>query len=134
MPVEPGWDQSALLIRALARDESLTRGLGDIEARMLVEWATGWAELLTQSASDAEHARQLVSRVRRRAGTVGQFVRLWCDPRTRPAACQLAAAERATWPLPPGRMDPADLMHAVLTWEQPEPTCKWGDFHSPGQK
>ena len=134
MPVEPGRDQSALLIRALARDEALTRGLGDIEARMLVEWAAGWAELLAQAAPDAEHARRLVARVRRRAGAVGQFVKLWCDPRTRGAACQLAAAENATWPLPPGRIDPADLMHAVLSWERPEPAWKWGEIRTPGQE
>lgn len=118
MRVESSPD-SAALVRALARDEGLTRGLGDIEARMLVDWAAGWAELLARSAADASQAEHLVGRVRRRAGVLGRLVRLWGDRRTRPAACQLAAVERVTCPLPRGRVDPADLMAALLEWERP---------------
>ena len=128
MPVEASWDPSAPLIRALARDEGLTRGLGDIEARMLIEWAAGWAELLARAAPDADQATEVVERVRRRAGTVARFVRLWGRPHTRAAACQLAATERATWPLPAGRIDPGDLMHAVLNWERPDGSTEWGNF------
>ena len=38
------------LIRHVLRDEALTRGLGDIEARMLVEWLADWTELLSDAA------------------------------------------------------------------------------------
>ena len=136
MPTDWSADESAPyapLIRALARDESLTQGLGDIEARMLIDWAAGWAELLARAAPDGDKAAHLVARVRRRAGTVGRFVQLWSRPRTRAAACQLAAAERVTWPLPAGRVDPADLMHAVLSWERPDGSRGWGEPRAPGQ-
>ena len=35
---------STPLVRHVLRDESVTRGLGDIEARMLVEWLADRAE------------------------------------------------------------------------------------------
>ena len=34
--------QCDVLIRHVLRDEALTRGLGDIEARMLAEWVADW--------------------------------------------------------------------------------------------
>ena len=53
----------APLIRGIVRDEALTRGLGDIEARMLVEWVVHWAELLAEAAQSFEDARSLVMRI-----------------------------------------------------------------------
>ena len=105
------------LIRGIVRDESLTRGLGDEEARMLVEWVVDWAELLAAAAQSDEEAEQLVARLRRRAQAVGRFVLLWCDPRTQGAAAQLAAVERFAWPLPTAPVEAPDLMHHILTWE-----------------
>ena len=36
--------QSKLLVRHILRDEAVTRGLGDVEARMIVEWLADRAE------------------------------------------------------------------------------------------
>lgn len=111
------------LIREIVRDESLTRGLGDMEARMLVEWVVDWAELLAEAARSDDDARRLVNRLCRRGRAIGKFVHLWCDDRTngRPAATQLAASERFAWPFPSRAIDPPDLMHEILTWENQHP-------------
>jgi hypothetical protein len=105
------------IIRGIVRDESLTRGLGDEEARMLVEWVVDWAELLAEAARTESDARDLVNRLCRRGKAIGRFVHLWGDPKTRGSAVQLAAVERFAWPLPTDRIDPGDLMHHILTWE-----------------
>ena len=109
------------LVRAAVRDESLTRGLGDEEARMLVEWVAEWAELLAEAARSEEDACRLVDRLCRRGRAIGRFVRLWCEPAERGAAAQLFAAERFAWPLPGRDIDPPDLMHQILTWENQHP-------------
>lgn len=112
------------LIRGLARDESLTRGLGDEEARMLVEWTVDWAELLTGAARNLDDATVLVSRLARRARAIGRFVWLWDSVQGRRAALQLAATERFHWPLPTRAMNPGDLMQQILAWEnQHHPTA-----------
>lgn len=109
---------SDTLIRGIARDDSLTRGLGDIEARMLVEWVVDWAELLTEAARSEQDAESLVQRLSRRGKAIGRFVQLWCNPRERGAATQLAATERFGWPLPTDRkVSPPDLMEHILNWE-----------------
>src|SRR5215210_1127919 len=71
------------LIRGIVRDESLTRGLGGVEARMLVEWVVDWAELLAGAARTDADAGELVARLCRRGKAIGRFVHLWDDPRTR---------------------------------------------------
>ena len=105
------------LIRGLVRDDSLTRGLGDEEARMLVDWLVDWAELLAGGARNAPEAKSLLDRLCRRGKAISRFVQLWVEPRTRGSAMQLAAVERFAWPLPGRRIDTADLMHHILTWE-----------------
>jgi hypothetical protein len=109
------------LVRAAVRDESLTRGLGDEEARMLVEWVADWAELLAGAAQSDRDAEVLVNRLCRRGRAIGRFVRLWCEPNGRGAAAQLFAAERFSWPLPNQAVDPPDLMQQILTWENQHP-------------
>jgi hypothetical protein len=109
------------LLRHVLRDEALTRGLGDIEARMLVEWVADWTELLADAARTEDDAWSCVRRLCRRGRAIGRFVRLWSDPDGRGAAGQLAAAERFAWPLPTRALDPADLMHHILTWENQHP-------------
>ena len=106
------------LIRGIVRDDSLTRGLGDVEARMLVEWTVDWAELLAEAARSDNDAETLIGRLFRRGRAIGRFVRLWSEPGSHGAAIQLAAVERFGWPLPtdPG-IDPADLMQDILAWE-----------------
>ena len=111
------------LIRWVLRDDSLTRGLGDEEARMLVEWVVDWAELLAEAARTDADAKVLVARLCRRGKAIGRFVHLWDDPRTRGAAAQLAAVERFAWPLPTNRIDAPDLMHHILTWENQHPAA-----------
>jgi hypothetical protein len=105
------------LLNHILDNDALTRGLGDPEARILVEWLVDQAERLaggvgTESAGIAE-----VQRLCRRARGISQFVKLWCHGRERGAAVQLAAAERFTWPLPTRADDPCELMHSILTWE-----------------
>lgn len=108
-----------LILRGIARDESLTRGLGDEEARMLIDWLVGWAELLTETARTSADAERLAARLCRRGRAISRFVQLWLEPRSRGSAAQLAASERFTWPLPSGqRTDPADVMEHILNWER----------------
>lgn len=109
------------LLRHVLRDEALTRGLNDIEARMLVEWVTDWTELLAEAARTEEDAWSCVRRLCRRGRAISRFVQLWGDPGDRAAATQLAASERFTWPLPSASIAPDDLMHHILTWESQHP-------------
>ncbi|MBY0512871.1 MAG: hypothetical protein K2P78_03050 [Gemmataceae bacterium] len=109
------------LIRHVLRDEALTRGLGDIEARMLVEWLADWTELLAEASRSEDDAWSCVRRLCRRGRAISRFVQLWNEPHGRGAATQLAAAERFNWPLPPADLDPGDLMHHILTWENQHP-------------
>ena len=109
------------LLRHVLRDEALTRGLGDIEARMLVEWLTDWTELLAEAARTDDDAWSCVRRLCRRGRAISRFVQLWNEPHARGAAGQLAAAERFNWPLPAADMEAPDLMHHILTWENQHP-------------
>ncbi len=98
-------------------DDALTRGLGDPEARVLVEWLVDQAEGL---AAEGRSEEELTDRVRglcRRARAVGRFVALWCHLGQRGAAIQLAGAERFAWPLPAAAVEPDELMHDILNWE-----------------
>jgi len=105
------------LIRKIVRDDSLTRGLGDIEARMLVEWIVDWAELLIDASQCETDAVSLLTRLFRRGKAIGRFVQLWTEPESRGAATQLAAVERFEWPFPTHRVEAADLMQHILSWE-----------------
>ncbi|MCI0459175.1 MAG: hypothetical protein L0Z62_19640 [Gemmataceae bacterium] len=104
------------LLRPILDNEALTRGLGDMEARVLVEWLVEQAERLIR-ATDAQAAGSAIERLCRRARSLSRFVFLWCQARDRRAACQLAAVERFPWPLPTGPVDPCDLMQWILLWE-----------------
>src|SRR6476469_10061670 len=86
-------------------DELLTRGLGDAEARAMIEWLV--------ERSEASHARlgviacaREIERLCRRARAISRFVHLWCYQQLHGAACQLAATERFPWPLPATDGDP----------------------------
>lgn len=104
------------LLHHILSDEGLTRGLGDAEARVLVEWLVEQAEDLMKQANEKE-AANAVTWLCRRGRALSCFVRLWCVERTRGAAGQLAAAERFAWPLPPAGADPCDLMQSIVSWE-----------------
>jgi hypothetical protein len=98
-------------------NDALTRGLGDPEARVLVEWLVERVEQLVDTADTEMWARAEVQRLCRRARAFGRFVGLWCHQQARGAAGQLAAAERFTWPFPETDTDPYELMQTILDWE-----------------
>src|SRR5438270_11750661 len=88
------------VVHYVLNDEALTRGLGDAEARVLVEWLVERAEAAAE-ALPAERADAEVRRLCLRGRALGKVVALWCGDRGRGAATQLAATERFLWP-PPG--------------------------------
>jgi hypothetical protein len=108
--------QSTPLVRHILRDEAVTRGLGDVEARMIVEWLADRTEQVARTTTSEGDAWARVHDLCRRARVIACFVRLWAVPRSRGAAVQLAAAERVHWPLPAGDVDPGELMEGILAW------------------
>jgi hypothetical protein len=108
--------QSTPLVRHILRDEAVTRGLGDVEARMIVEWLADRTEQLASETSDEAVAWTQVRGLCRRARVIACFVRLWAVTGSRGSAAQLAAAERMLWPLPAGDTDPGELMEGILAW------------------
>ena len=102
------------LLNLIVRDEGMVRGLGDPEARVLIEWLVDRAE---ESVHWQEDTQETVRRLCRRGRAIGRFVVLWCHAQARGAAGQLAASERFTWPLPAADMDPCVLMQNILAWE-----------------
>lgn len=98
-------------------DESLTRGLRDSEARMLVEWLVDQAERLEQRAKDPQKMDGCVQQLCKQARGFRRFVELWFNPHGRAAACQLYAVERWEWPLPDCEFDPYEVLQDILTWE-----------------
>jgi hypothetical protein len=114
MGAKPLWAQ-------VLDDEALTRGLGDPEAKVLVEWLVDHAEKLDQQAGIQGQAGLEIKRLCRRGRAIGRFVTLWCHEDQRGAASQLAAAESFTWPLPVSWIDPCELMEYIVDWENLEP-------------
>ncbi len=104
------------LLQPILADETVTRGLGDAEARLLVEWLVERAEELDLSLPGDKAAR-VMGRLCRKARGVARFVHLWCLEREHGAANQLAVTERFGWPWPTGIVDPCELMQSILTWE-----------------
>jgi hypothetical protein len=105
------------LLSRIVANELLTRGLGDPEARMLVEWLVDQAERIADHAPSESAAQEQVEGLCRRGRAIGRFVGLWSQPRGRGAAGQLAVAEGFTWPFPSPAADPCEAMQAVLSWE-----------------
>jgi hypothetical protein len=104
------------LLDQVLHDEALTRGLGDAEARVLIEWLVEHAEIMACSMLTAE-AEQFMKRLCRRARGIARFVSLWCLDQAYGAAGQLAVTERFTWPWPDGEVEPCELMQAIVRWE-----------------
>ncbi len=109
------------LLSRILRDDAVTRGLADPEARVLVEWLVERVEALADAGANVAEA---LDRLCVRARSIGRFVHLWCHCRERGAAGQLAAAERFTWPLPDARIDPCELMQSILDWEDAAEKCR----------
>ncbi len=106
----------------ILEDEALTRGLGDPEARLLIEWLVEQADQLGVDHAEADEIGQGIKRLCRRARAFGLFVQLWCYRRERGAAIQLSAAERFTWPLPSALAEPLDVMQVILAAEAGAPS------------
>ena len=77
---------STPLVRHTLRDESVTRGLGDMEARMLVEWLADRAERIAETCANEPAAWAEVRSRCRQARVIGSFVRLWSMPESRVAS------------------------------------------------
>jgi hypothetical protein len=108
---------STVLLRSILHNEAMTRGLGDPEARLLVEWVIDQAEGLAARLTCPERLTAAVQGLCRRARSLSRFVGLWCYAGSHGAACQLAATERFAWPLPTTNLDPCELMDQILTHE-----------------
>src|SRR5438477_10403969 len=108
---------SKALLSPILDNDSLTRGLGDAEARLLVEWLVDQVERVCDDLAPLPTPPTLVNRLCGRARSISRFVQLWCYTNARGAACQLAATERFPWPLPTDTADPYELMYTILTWE-----------------
>jgi hypothetical protein len=106
------------LLRLILDNEHLTRGLGDAEARVLVEWLVHRAEERHAQAGAA--AEREIAGLCLRARAIARFVWLWCYGNSPAAAFQLAATERFHWPLPSQPADPYELMTDILFWEHQE--------------
>lgn len=115
MPVFPRRRQP--LVEAVLRDENITRGLDDAEARLLIDWLVATAERLEawdQPAVAQAELRQLLRRCR----GLKRFVLLWCVEQDHGAAAQLAQAEGFLWPLPrPDELDASNLLERLLACE-----------------
>ena len=107
------------LLQPVLEDELLTRGLGDEEARLLIDWLVDQAELFVKRLS-IDRCRDEIVRLCRRARGVSRFVYLWCHQACHGAACQLAASERFAFPLPLPEVDAYDLMREILLFEEGE--------------
>ena len=112
--------QARPLVNHVLSHEALTRGLGDAEARALIEWLVERAEEVAEHVADETSAWQELHRLCRRGQALRRFVTLWCHEGAPGAAGQLAVAEHFHWPLPAAAVDPSELMHAILTWETAE--------------
>jgi hypothetical protein len=105
-----------MLLSPILTDDNLTRGLGDAEARILVEWLVEQVEGHADDCGEV-NLEPWVKRLTHRARSIVRFVGLWCYESDRRGAVQLAGAERFTWPLPDCCLDPCELMQNILTHE-----------------
>jgi hypothetical protein len=106
------------LVRQILVNDRLTRGLGDAEAKMLIEWLVARAEVLEASDNANSGPTPRVDDFCRRGRAISRFVWLWCHGRQRGAAIQLAASERFDWPLPDQvDIEPCEVMANILHWE-----------------
>jgi len=106
------------LLNLILDDEALTRGLGDAEARILIEWLTDWVEQIAARYPSEAEALVRVEMLRRRGRSIRRFIELWCHQGDQAAATQLAATEQFRWPLPDPEADPWLLMHQIVAWEE----------------
>ena len=99
-------------------DESLTRGLRDSEARLLVEWLVEQAESFDEDSRDTLWVDRHIKQLCHRARALRRFIELWFGATGRAAACQLVAVERWEWPMPDTEADPYEALYNILAWER----------------
>lgn len=109
--------QTRQLINRVLCDEGLTRGLGDAEAKILVEWLVEWFELLTESRLAAETFTPIWQQLCYRCRVFARLVALWCHQSGWAGALQLAACERLEFAPPRSLTDPCELMQQLLDTE-----------------
>jgi hypothetical protein len=110
-------DERSPFVDWVLRDEGITRGLDDPEARLLIDWLVETAETLAGWA-ERRRASAEFPQVLRRCRGLKRFVILWCYERDQGAAAQLAQAEGFLWPLPrPDEVDPCHLLERLLACE-----------------
>lgn len=105
-------------LKYIFANDGLTRGLGDEEARVLVEWLVEHTEELAEHEPNDDAVWVAVKRLCVRARSIGRFVGLWCHHRERGAANQLVVTERFDWPLPEGDIEACELMAHILSYEE----------------
>lgn len=98
-------------------DDAIVRGLGDSEARLLIEWLVEQAETLADSY-EHDRLQRRIDKLCSRARAISRFVQLWNIPESRGSALQLAAVERFSWPLPSESVDSWQLLSDALIWEK----------------
>jgi hypothetical protein len=109
-------DEQGLILRIL-RDESLTRGLWDPEARLLMEWLVNQIERLFESRASADQIERTYAQLYQWGRAIRRFVFLWSHQEDQGAAAQLAAAEGFSSSLPPADLtDPCEVMAHQLRW------------------
>jgi hypothetical protein len=111
---------SLATLHPILDNDALTRGLGDMEARMLVEWLVDEADRRADDDGDGPAA---VEQLCGWARAVSRFVYLWCHAGEFAAACQLAATERFDWPWPTTDVDACELMELILSHGPPSKDC-----------
>jgi hypothetical protein len=104
------------LLNLVLDDDVLTRGLGDAEARVLIEWLVEQIEQFAEQGPP-ERAESAARRLCRRGRAIAHFVRLWCLDRAWGSALQLAASERFVWPMPETQLEACELMQEIVFWE-----------------
>jgi hypothetical protein len=112
------------LVRQVLQSDSLTRGLEDPEARILVEWLVEKVEHLEAGPAAEAASSGSLERLTQRARAIARFVSLWCQGE-RGSAVQLAAVERFVWPLPTRAVDPCELMKVILSRETLQRAAKY---------
>jgi hypothetical protein len=105
-------------IHQVLRDERITYGLADPEARLLVEWLVTKAETIPETDLQPDDQENAWGLCYRRAKVLRQFVALWCYRGRPEAAIQLAASEGMSDYLPDSSVEePVDVMLAMMKQE-----------------
>ncbi len=111
--------RAEMFVNRVLDDESLTDGLNDPEARLLVEWLVERVEGIADKAESEPAAWKQVQALCKRVRAIRRFVSLWYHTGDRGAALQLAGAERFHWPLPEAQCDePCEFLQRALACEE----------------